>query len=99
MRNPIDLLPIPTAGVLRSPSKGGPGVTTRGSCPTVGNHEPHSPVKNAICVKGGTHPRIRDRASQFTRKCCCQPQFVKFLPHLYDRLTMNPARIVADTLT
>jgi hypothetical protein len=29
----------------------------------------------------------------------CQPQFVKFLPHLYDRLTMNPARIVADTLT
>src|SRR4029450_8970951 len=22
----------------------------------------------------------------------CQPQFVKFLPHLYDRLTMNPAR-------
>jgi hypothetical protein len=29
----------------------------------------------------------------------CQPQFVKFLSHLYDRLTMNPARIVADTLT
>ena len=29
----------------------------------------------------------------------CQPQLVKFLPHLYDRLTMNPARIVADTLT
>ena len=29
----------------------------------------------------------------------CQPQFVKFLPQLYDRLTMNPARIVADTIT
>ena len=29
----------------------------------------------------------------------CQPQFVTFLPHLYDRLTMHPARIVADTLT
>ena len=29
----------------------------------------------------------------------CQPQFVKFLPYLYDRLTMNPARIVADTIT
>jgi 2-polyprenyl-6-methoxyphenol hydroxylase-like FAD-dependent oxidoreductase len=29
----------------------------------------------------------------------CQPQFVKFLPQLYDRLTMHPARIVADTIT
>ena len=29
----------------------------------------------------------------------CQPQFVKFLPHLYDWLTMHPARIVAETLT
>jgi len=29
----------------------------------------------------------------------CQPQFVKFLPPLYDRITMHPARIVADTLT
>lgn len=28
----------------------------------------------------------------------CQPQCVKFLPHLYDRLTMHPARIVADML-
>jgi hypothetical protein len=29
----------------------------------------------------------------------CQPKFVKFLPSLYDRLTMHPARIVADTIT
>src|SRR5262249_31958534 len=29
----------------------------------------------------------------------CQPQFVKFLPPLYDRLTMHPACIVANTLT
>src|SRR5262245_30489496 len=29
----------------------------------------------------------------------CQPPFVKFLPPLYDRLTMHPACIVANTLT
>ena len=37
--------------------------------------------------------------SQVGLPTICQPQFVKFLPHLYDRLTMNSARIVADTLT
>ena len=29
----------------------------------------------------------------------CQPQFVTFLPHLHDRLTMNPARIIARPMT
>ena len=61
MENPIDLFPGPTAGVLRSPSEGGSGVTTRGSCPTIGHHEPHSLVTNTICVKGGTHPEDRGR--------------------------------------
>jgi beta-phosphoglucomutase-like phosphatase (HAD superfamily) len=29
----------------------------------------------------------------------CQPQFVTFLPHLHDRLTTNPACIIACTIT
>src|SRR6266852_9516292 len=29
----------------------------------------------------------------------CQPQFVKFLPHLHDRLTTNPAGIIARAMT
>jgi hypothetical protein len=29
----------------------------------------------------------------------CQPPFVTFLPHLHDRLTTNPARIIARTMT
>src|SRR5262245_2447553 len=29
----------------------------------------------------------------------CQPQFVKFLSQLYNRLTMHPACIVAETIT
>lgn len=29
----------------------------------------------------------------------CQPQFVTFLPHLHDRLTTNPAHIIARTMT
>jgi hypothetical protein len=29
----------------------------------------------------------------------CQPQFVNFLPHLHDRLTTNPACIIAGTIT
>jgi hypothetical protein len=40
-----------------------------------------------------------DELTQVGLPTICQPQFVKFLSHLYDRLTMNPARIVADTLT
>src|SRR6266568_5498047 len=29
----------------------------------------------------------------------CQPQFVTFLPHLHDRLTTNPAGIIARAMT
>src|SRR5215475_1714368 len=29
----------------------------------------------------------------------CQPQFVKFSPHLHDRLTTNPAGIIACAMT
>ena len=54
-----------------------------------------------VCAAGSWGRTMRRSVPSWAKglPTICQPEFVNFLPHLHDRLMMNPACVIAGALT